>query len=117
LFSEEFLNNYQKIVETLDKKIKTKEMEWLAGDMPPFGNGSNPWCNCQDQPYVDYWDKIEITFIEINQFEATLTWTWGQSDWSENFNLKRQNRISKLMWDPQWLQPRQKVVIKTIFIA
>jgi coproporphyrinogen III oxidase-like Fe-S oxidoreductase len=42
LFSEEFLNNYQKIVKTLDQKFKTKEIEWLAGDMPPFGNGANP---------------------------------------------------------------------------
>jgi len=104
LFSEEFLSNYQKIVETLDKKIKTKEMEWLAGDIPPFGNGNNPWCNCQDEPSVEYWDKIKITFIEINQSEATLTWTWEQSDWSENFNYKVKVTKENDKWKISYLQ-------------
>ena len=104
LFSEEFLRNYQKIVETLDKKIKTKEIEWLAGDLPPFGNGSNPWCNCQDEPYVDFWDKIEITFIEINQSEAALTWTWGQSDWSKYFNYKVEVKKEQEKWKISYLQ-------------
>lgn len=104
LFSEEFLSNYQKIVKTLDKKFKTKEIEWLAGDMPPFGNGNNPWCNCQDEPYIDYWNKIEITFIELNQSEATLTWTWGQSDWSNNFKYKVKVRKENEKWKISYLQ-------------
>lgn len=104
LFSEEFLSNYQKIVTTLDQKFKTNEMEWLAGDMPPFGNGSNTWCSCQDEPYVDFWDKIEISFIEINQSKATLTWTWGQSDWSENFNYKVKVEKENEKWKISYLQ-------------
>jgi len=104
LFSVEFLSNYQKIVKTLDKKIKSKEMEWLAGDMPPYGNGSNPWCNCQDEPYVEHWDKIEITFIEINQSKATLTWTWGQSEWSKDFNYKVKVKKENEVWKVSYLQ-------------
>ena len=104
LFSEEFLSNYQKVVKTLDKKIKSKEIEWLAGDMPPYGNGSNPWCNCQDEPYAEYWDKIEITFIEINQSKATLTWTWGQSEWSKDFNYKVKVKKENEKWKVSYLQ-------------
>jgi hypothetical protein len=104
LFSAEFLSNYQKIVKTLDQKFKTKEIEWLAGDMPPYGNGSNPWCNCQDEPYAEYWDKIEITFIELNQSHAALTWTWGQSDWSKDFNYKVRVRKENEKWKISYLQ-------------
>ncbi|PXY02767.1 hypothetical protein DF185_01355 [Marinifilum breve] len=104
LLSEEFLSNYQKIVKTLDKKFKLKEMEWFAGDMPPYGNGSNPWCNCQDEPYAEHWNKIEITFIEINQFDASLTWTWGQSDWSKGFNYKVRVTKENEKWKISYLQ-------------
>jgi hypothetical protein len=104
LFSEEFLSNYQRIVETLDKKIKTKEMEWFAGDIPPYGNGANPWCNCQDEPYENHWDKLEITFTEINKSEATLSWTWGQSDWSKDFNYKVRVKKENGKWKISYLQ-------------
>lgn len=104
LFSEVFLSNYQRIVKTLDQKIKSKEMEWLAGDMPPYGNGSNPWSNCQDVPYAEHWNKIEITFIAMNQFDATLTWTWGESEWSKNFSYKVKVVKEKQKWKIAYLQ-------------
>lgn len=104
LFSEEFLSNYQKIVIALDQKLKVNEIEWLAGDLPPFGNGSNPWCNCQDVPYSEHWEKIEVTFMDINQSEATLTWTWGQSDWSKSFNYKVRVKKENQKWKIAYLQ-------------
>jgi hypothetical protein len=87
-FSDEFLSNYQKIALTIDKKSRSKELEWLAGDIPPFGSDSNPWCNCQDYPYDNPWDKIEFHFLSLDNKNATLTWTWGHSEWSKNFNYK-----------------------------
>mgnify|MGYP003587846635 FL=1 len=49
-FSQQFLDNYNKIALRIDSNLKTKKIEWLEGDLPPFGNDANPWCNCQDYP-------------------------------------------------------------------
>ena len=57
-FSDEFVSNYDKIVRTIDKKLKNGEYKWLVGDLPPFGNDADPWCNCQDVPDSGWQDKI-----------------------------------------------------------
>lgn len=81
-FSNEFIDNYNKIYATLDKKLRNKELEWLVGDMPPFGNDVNPWCNCQDNP-DNYWQTMKINKIAFDNNVATFTWTWG-----DNFEYK-----------------------------
>ncbi|MFO7369636.1 MAG: hypothetical protein R6X09_05125 [Bacteroidales bacterium] len=50
-FSSEFIENYNQIILTLDRKLKNKEyIEWLIGDLPPFrfANDCNPWWNGQE---------------------------------------------------------------------
>ena len=81
-FSNEFIDNYYKIFTTLDKKLRNKELEWLVGDLPPFGNDANPWCNCQDNP-DNYWQTMTINKITFDKNVATFTWTWG-----DNFEYK-----------------------------
>ncbi|MBX9807750.1 MAG: hypothetical protein K2Q03_08700 [Sphingobacteriaceae bacterium] len=78
-FSNEFIDNYNKIYITLDKKLRNKELEWLVGDLPPFGNDANPWCNCQDVPYnqPNPWDFIEIKIINLDNNKGELIWKWG----------------------------------------
>lgn len=75
-FAEDFLKNYDKIALSIDADLKSKKMEWLVGDMPPFGNDANPWCNCQDNP-DNYWKTLTITDLEIENNVATFNWTWG----------------------------------------
>lgn len=87
-FSNEFLDNYNRIVLTIDKKLKNKDFEWIVGELPPFGNDANAWCNCQDYPYDNPWDNMKFEFISINNENAVLTWTWGNSEWSKDFNYK-----------------------------
>jgi hypothetical protein len=87
----------------LIKKIKSKEIQWLEGDMPPYA-GADPWCNCQDIPYDDPWDKIEIKFQSIDKENATLTWTWGNSDWSKDFNYKVKAKKTDGVWKISYLQ-------------
>jgi hypothetical protein len=81
-FSTEFIDNYYKIFTTLDKKIRNKEIEWLVGDLPPFGDNVNPWCNCQDNP-DKYWQTMTIDKITFESNVANFTWTWG-----DNFQYK-----------------------------
>jgi len=97
-FSNEFLENYYKIYTTLDKKLRNKEIEWLVGDLPPFGNDANPWCNCQDTP-DNYWHKMTLKILHIESNKATFTWTWG-----DNFEYKARAVRENNFWKIAYLQ-------------
>ncbi len=94
-FSVEFIDNYNKIYRTLDSKLRSKELEWSVGDLPPFGDDGNPWCNCQDIPYdtPNPWDLIEIEIIALDNKKGELIWKWGKlelnnSDGWKEFHYK-----------------------------
>jgi hypothetical protein len=84
LFAEEFIENYNQIIQTLDQKIKSKEFEkWYPyGDLPPFSfaNDVDPWCLCQDIPYEkpNPWDLVEVTVVNLNKEKGELYWKWGK---------------------------------------
>lgn len=112
LFAKEFIENYNQIILTLDKKLRNNEYEkWLVGKLPPFNfaNDYNPWCNCQDAPYdsPNPWDCVEVKVIEINNDRAQLIWTWGglnsnmDSSWKEfsyNFRTVKENGKWKIAY-------------------
>lgn len=75
-FSTGFIDNYSNIYTTLDTKLRNKELEWFVGELPPFGNDTNPWCNCQDAP-DNYWRTMTIHKLSCEHNEVTFTWTWG----------------------------------------
>ena len=103
MFDKEFIENYGAIVKTIDDKIKSKEISFMDGDMPSYV-GADPWCNCQDVPYENPWDKIEITFLNVDQENATLTWTWGNSEWSKNFNYEVKAKKIEGTWKISYMQ-------------
>lgn len=78
-FSKAFLDNYNKIYLAINEKLKNKAVEWLVGDMSPFGNGTNPWCNCQDIPYDEPnpWEFIEIEVVDLSDEKGEFIWRWG----------------------------------------
>lgn len=78
-FAKEFLDNYDKIYLTIDKKLKDKELEWSVGETPPFGEDADPWCWCQDTPYDNPNPKelIEIEVISLDKKKGELHWKWG----------------------------------------
>lgn len=82
LFANEFIDNYNKIYLAIDKKLKNNEFEWLVGDLPPFGNNADPWCNCQDVPYDEPnpWDLIEVEIINLQSDKGELNWKWGKPE-------------------------------------
>ena len=82
-FEDEFIANYKKIIQTLDKKIKNKEFEaWNIYQLPTFNfaNDVNPWCLCQDVPYdkPNPYDFVIVEIIHFDKDKAELNWKWGK---------------------------------------
>jgi hypothetical protein len=103
LFDREFIDNYGEIVLDIDRKIKNKEISWKKGDLPPYER-VDPWCKCSDEPSDNPWDKIEFIFLAIDKNNATLTWTWGNSDWSKDFNYKVRVKKTGGSWKISYLE-------------
>ncbi|HAL82195.1 MAG TPA: hypothetical protein DCO83_08140 [Mucilaginibacter sp.] len=79
-FADEFIDNYNQIIQTLDKKIKNKEFEkWNIYELPTFNfyNDVNPWCLCQDNLS---WDNVEVEIIKLSNDKGELKWNWGKLD-------------------------------------
>jgi hypothetical protein len=106
LFSKEFIENYNRIILTLDKNTKRKVYyDWLVGDLQPFGfaNDVNPWCYCQEMPYEDPspWGLVEVTIIKLEKTRGEMTWTWGKTDWPDikyNFSVVKENGKWKISY-------------------
>jgi hypothetical protein len=84
-FAEEFIENYNQIILTLDRKLRNKEFhEWQVGTLPTFifANDVDPWCLCQDVPYdnPNPWDLVEVEIINLNSKRGVLDWKWGNPE-------------------------------------
>jgi hypothetical protein len=81
-FSKEFINNYNQIIQVLDRKMKDKEIApFSTGEIPPFGfdTDADPWCDCQDVPYdnPNAYGLVDVHIIELNNESGKMYWTWG----------------------------------------
>lgn len=97
-FSEEFILNYDKIAVTINEKMKDKSLVYYVGELPPYGNDANPWCDCQDNP-DKYWEKIKIQNLIIKDKKATFNWTWG-----DGFKYKVKAVKENNVWKISYLQ-------------
>ncbi|MDR1516724.1 MAG: hypothetical protein LBS52_01265 [Dysgonamonadaceae bacterium] len=84
-FAEEFIENYNQIILTLDKMVKNNDFgTFYINEIPPFRFASDysPWCACQDVPYdnPNPRDYVEVKIIEIQNDKANISWTWGSPD-------------------------------------
>ncbi len=102
LFSKGFTNNYERIITTLDKKIRNKEygdIEWYVNELPIFGfaNGWNPWCCCQ---CICSEDDYTIEIIKINKDFCELKIKRGQgSSWIYfKAETKKENDIWRISY-------------------
>lgn len=112
LFAQEFIDNYNQIIQTLDKKIKNKEFDkWYTYELPTFifANDVNPWCLCQDVPYdkPSPWDFIEVNIIKLDSNKADVEWKWGKLEsntdpgWKEfiyRFSVVKENDKWKIAY-------------------
>src|ERR1041385_2298962 len=92
LFAKDFLDNYQNIALHLDKELKQNKTKYFVGDLPPYGDETNEWCNCQD--YLgNIWKHLKIVDLKINDNSATFKWTWG-----DNFFYSVKTRKENNVW-------------------
>lgn len=75
LFSETFISSYNKIAITIDAKMKDGALQWKTGELPPFGNGANLWCNCQDVP-DNFLSKLYIMHLQDEKDGIFYNWAW-----------------------------------------
>lgn len=76
-FAAEFIENYNWIILTLDRKMRDREfVEWRVGYLPPFifASDQSPWCNCQDNLH---WEKAEVKVNSLTSTQGNLIWNWG----------------------------------------
>jgi hypothetical protein len=81
-FSKEFINNYNQIIQVLDRRMKDKKITpFSTGEIPPFGfhTDADPWCDCQDVPYdhPNAYSLVDVHIIELNNESGKMYWTWG----------------------------------------
>lgn len=74
-FSKNFFDNYNSIAETVDKELKTEAGKWFVGELSPYGNDANPWCNCQDNP-ENYWKILNILNVQKENNDIKFSWSW-----------------------------------------
>lgn len=93
LFASDFINLYEKIGKTLNLLLEKQQLKWEVGDLPPFGNGANFWCDCQDTPTDDYYKYLVISDLKITDTIATFVWKWDKNtkDFSYQIKAKKEN--------------------------
>lgn len=77
LFAQSFLDRYDQLAATLDRGMRSGALVWYTGELPPFGNGADPWCNCQDTP-ENFPQSIRIAQVSFDR--DTASWSWYGQD-------------------------------------
>ena len=93
LFTTAFADNYQKIALYLDKELKQNKTKYLVGDLPPYGNETSPWCNCQEYP-AGMLKRLQIVAVKIINNTASFKWTWA-TNFSMRYRLKKKIMYGK----------------------
>lgn len=113
-FSKAFVDNYKKLMSTLDEHIRRGEYgECYANEMPPykFATDVDPWTLSQDVPYDEPnpFDYVEIVVIKLDDKNGELIWKWGRvpsnvsSVW-EDFTYKFEVVKEDGKWKVSYLQ-------------
>jgi hypothetical protein len=113
-FTSEFIDNYNKIILTLDKKLRNKEFdEWSVGEFQTFSfaNDVDPWSLNQDVPYdnPNLWNLIDVEIINLESDKGELVWKWGKPElntapgWKE-FRYKFRVAKENGKWKINYLQ-------------
>ncbi len=111
-FATEFIDNYNQIIVTLDKRLRNGNYDpWLVGNLPTFifANDVSPWTMCQDVPYdkPNPFDFIEVNIISLEKNNAEATWHWGNleqnadkswKDFSYKFKVVKENNKWKISY-------------------
>ncbi len=91
LFTAKFIDNYDRIIQTIDKKLRNKDSgEWRVGELSPFSfaNGVDPWTLCQDVPYDKPSPRSQIEIEITNSAKGELVWKWGKPELNPSPQVK-----------------------------
>jgi hypothetical protein len=114
LFAEKFIENYNQLILTLNRKTRNGELaKWQTNELPTFrfANDVDPWCLCQDVPYdsPDPWKYVEVNIIKSDNYVADAEWKWGalkpgaDTGW-KNFSYKFQVVKENGKWKIAYMQ-------------
>lgn len=106
LFDEEFTDNYKKLIESLDHRIKTEDITWEKDGMLPYAQ-ADPWCNCQDIPYEDtseYWNKIDVEVNRLKKDKAEAQWYWDIENYGREDGYGVELKKQKGTWRISYLE-------------
>ena len=93
-----FLKQYDALAKRIDNGLRDGSLEYNVGELPPYGQGANPWINAQDHPNA-YWLTITTTVQSLTPTKAVLTWSWGEDMHypAEAIKTKEGWKISRLI--------------------
>lgn len=77
LLDSAFLLHYDALAKRIDKGLRSGTLEYNVGELPPYGQGVNPWINAQDHP-DGYWLNVTTSVESLSPTKAKLTWSWGE---------------------------------------
>ena len=80
-FSDDFMARHRAIAMTIDSSIRRASVEWRNSNdgIPLWYNGSDDWCNCQDNP-DNYWQRLTLNNLKLSDNTAAFNWAWDEKD-------------------------------------
>lgn len=95
-FTKEFLESYTQVATKMNEKIKNGSDTWLVGDMSPFANDVDMWCNCQDIS-DNYWENITLSKFEKQGEEMAFISTL-EGGLTYKMRAKKENQVWKISY-------------------
>jgi len=85
-FSQIFIDNYIVLSNSISDKLESGELVYNVGELPPYGTGANPWCECQD--YEDeFWSTMIINVVPSGGEEDLKLVKWSFEPEGEGYGM------------------------------
>jgi|GEM_PF-2116461 len=78
-FTASFLTDYHQRAVSINADLMSGKMEYFQGYLPPYYEGVDFWCNCQDFP-EDMEASTEVRIIAMNALGAEVEWSWDEDN-------------------------------------
>lgn len=79
-FTSTFLSNYHQRAMQINSDLMGGKLEYFQGYLPPYYEGIDFWCNCQDFP-EDIAASTQVRVTSLNALGAEVEWSWDDYNW------------------------------------